>query len=540
MPRRLLPTCLLVASGVLGVGLLAAGPGGRAAGAPPTPPNVIVLLTDDQTVGEMGAVPNVRREIADEGATFTRAYVSFPLCCPSRASILTGLYMHNHGVRGNGGIYGGWKRFVPDEPVALPVRLKDAGYHTALIGKYLNGYSAADGLYVPPGWDEWYGRIGGEVKVYYDYNLVEQGPAGVPATVHYGADEADYSTDVFGAKALDFVERAGSLGQPFYLELSYSAPHYPFTPAARDIYRKQYRPIPHPPGYNERDVSDKPRWLRRDAPKRFGPGEAAKLDDQERRRRETLLAVDDSVNALIHALDQDGLLENTYLIFTSDNGLFRGEHRLTGGKYLPYEPASHVPLLIRGPGIAPGTFSDELVDNVDIAETILQVAGIGDPSLDGRSLLPYAEDPTLRTTRPILLEGDTGPGRGNGGDEGEPSAARRATSKTGLARLSGVKNLDMEKGRARPLATGDRAPPYRAIRTDRYLYVLYGTGDSELYDMDRDPAQLHSLDRDPRYAPVREWLFAHLLDLIRCRGEACRAEIGDPPAPLPRRADRRR
>ncbi len=523
----------------IGLGLFAGGPGGRAAGAPPPPPNVVLLLTDDQPASNMGPLSRTRALIQDQGTTFNHAYISFPLCCPSRATILSGLYMHNHQVRGNGGTYGGWKRFRDfAETDALPVRLATQGYYSTQIGKYLNGYSAAQGFYVPPGWDEWYARLGGENKTYYDYSLIEQGPSGIPSPVYYGFKESDYSTDVFSSKALDFIERAPSIGQPFFLSVNFSAPHHPFTPAPRDIYKLAGGGLPVRLGFNERNISDKPRWLQREAHKRIGPGERAKIANEQRRRDETLLGVDNSVDQIMHALNQEGLLENTYVIFTSDNGLFRGEHRLTGGKYLPYEPSSHVPLIIRGPGIPAGRISNELVGNMDIAETFLDAAGIDDPGLDGRSLLPYAEDPSLRTTRPILLEGDTGPGRGIGpGNDPDldSGAASAAVSKLKLAHRAGVKNLDQEKlaGKSQ-IATGDRAPAYRAIRTERYLYVIYATGDSELYDMHSDPGQLHSLARSKRYAPVRAWLFQHLFELVRCNGPACRAEIGEPPPPLPK------
>jgi arylsulfatase A-like enzyme len=520
----------------IALGILAAGPGGSATGAPPPGSNVVLLYTDDQAYTHMAPMPATRSLIGGNGATFRRAYVSYPICCPSRASILTGLYMHNHAVRGNGGTYGGWHRFrdqVVGEPTALPVRLDGAGYYSAHVGKYFNGYTAAEGLHVPQGWDEWYGRIGGETKVYYDYNLVEQGPSGIPASVYYGFDEADYSTDVFATKALDFIERADTIGQPFFLSVSFSAPHHPFVPAQSDLFTRDGAPLPRRPGFNEKYIKDKPRWLRKEARHRLGPGERAKIADQQRRRDETLVGVDRAVSSIVSALEQQGLLDETYIIFTSDNGLFRGEHRIAGGKYLPYEPASHVPLLVRGPGITPGSSVNELVSNVDLASTMLEIAGIPDPGVDGRSLLPFLDDPSLRTTRPLLLEADTGPGRGIGAGHDPDLIRKSAVARAGLARMRGVKNLDQERLAGVSQATGDRAPAYRAIRTDRYLYVLYASGDTELYDMQADPAQLRSLARVKRYAPVRKWLFGHLVQLLNCDGQACRDEIGEPPAPKP-------
>jgi len=537
VPRRLIPSCVL--AGAIGLALLFAGPGGSSAGAAASPrPNFVLLLTDDQPASDMRPLPRTQQLLGAGGATFRRAYVTYPLCCPSRASILGGRYMHNHRVRGNAGTYGGWHRFrdLGGEADALPVRLANQGYYSAHIGKYMNGYGAAEGLHVPPGWDEWYGRLGSELNAYFDYTLLEQGPSGIPSPVYYGFDAADYSTDVFAGKALDFIERAPAIGQPFLLSVSFAAPHHPFTPAPRDSLRLSGGGLPVRLGFNERYFDDKPRWLQREAPRRFGPGWRTKIANEQRRRDQTLLAVDDAVDQIVDTLDQQGLLENTYLIFTSDNGLFRGEHRLTGGKYLPHEPASHVPLLIRGPLVPGGVASRELVANIDIPPTILELAGLGDPELDGRSLLPFAQSPRLRTTRAIVLEGDTGPGLGTGMVNDPELDLGGAAARAGVARLRGVKNLDQEKlAGAAGSATGDRAPAYRALRTDRYLFVIYASGDRELYDMKRDPGQLRSLASDKRYASVRAWLFRRLLKLRDCDGAACRVQIGEPPLPLPKR-----
>lgn len=524
--------------GAICLGLLFAGPDGPSAGAAaPGAPNFVLVLTDDQPNRNLTPLVRTRQLVAAEGATFRRAYVTDPLCCPSRATILSGQYMHNHRVRGNGGTYGGWHRFrdLGGEANALPVRLGAEGYYSVHIGKYMNGYSAAEGFYVPPGWDEWYGRLGGELRAYFDYTLLEQGPGGGASAVEYGTSEADYSTDVFAGKALDFIERAPAVGQPFFLSISFAAPHHPFTPAPRDRLTLAGGGLPVRLGFNERNFEDKPRWLQREAPRPFSRGWRRKIANEQRRRDETLLAVDHAVDQIVTSLDQQGLLENTYLIFSSDNGLFRGEHRLTGGKYLPHEPASHVPLMIRGPQIPDGVGSRELVGNIDIAQTILALAGIGDPALDGRSLVPFAQNPSLRTSRAILIEGDTGPGRGVGFGNDPDLDLGGAAARAGIARLRGVKNLHQEKLAGVATATGDRAPAYRAIRTDRYLFVIYASGDRELYDMRRDPGQLRSLARDKRYAPVRDWLLDRLLQLRDCRGAQCRAQIGEPPAPLPRR-----
>ncbi len=199
--------------------------------------------------------------------------------------------------------------------------------------------------------------------------------------------------------------------------------------------------------------------------------------------------------------------------------------------------------MIRGPGIPAGGVSDELVSLLDVTQTVLEIAtGSEDPALDGRSLLPYAQDPALRSTRPILLEADTGPGKGSPGFDPESAGASVARlARTRLLGRRGVKNLDQEKMGTKSVANGNFAPAYRAVRTSRYLYVLYANKQSELYDMRRDPAQLRNVAADRRYRPVRRWLFGHLAALTGCAGPSCRIEVGPDPAPrkkAPRRKPR--
>jgi N-acetylglucosamine-6-sulfatase len=500
--------------------------------------NVVFILTDDMTSSELAGMPNVQSLIGAEGTTFNEAYVSFPLCCPSRATMLSGQYMHNHGVRGNLPPNGSWFRFRSHESNDLPVWLQQDGYYNVHIGKYMNGYSLVDGtLPVPDGWSEWYGKVS-EDALYFDYNIVEKtGPSATPRITFYGDQPADYQTDVFGDRAVDFVNDSAVSHQPFWLNLWFNSPHGPFDPAPRDLYRLAGSPQPKLPGFNEKDIRDKPKWLQRQLKKRLTKKQIKVIDNERRRQQEQLISVDQSVGELIQALKDKGILDNTYVIFASDNGFFRGEHRIASGKYLPYDPASRVPLLIRGPGIPHGGVSNELVWNGDIAQTIDQIAsGSINTSVDGRSLLPYAENPALRSTRPILLEADTGPG-GTTGESAQASAAMARAARVHVAGRRGVDNLDQEpdaiKTAANNIAT---APAYRSIRTDRYEYTIYSNGQSELYDMKRDPAQLQSLARDPRYRFVRKFLYDHLAVLSTCAGETCRVDIGPDPLPLPKSA----
>jgi N-acetylglucosamine-6-sulfatase len=512
----------------------------RQAEGAPAKPNVVFILTDDMPTSELAGMPNVQSLIAAQGTTFNEAYVSFPLCCPSRATMMSGLYMHNHGVRGNFPPQGSWLKFRPRESNDLPVWLQADGYYNIHIGKYMNGYAVQDGtLPVPTGWNEWYGKVA-EDALYFDYQLIEKtGPGATPHITFYGDQPSDYQTDTFTDRAVNFVNDLDpSTQEPFWLNLWFNSPHGPFDPAPRDLFRLAGTPLPKLPGVNEKDISDKPKWLRRQVRKQLTKKQLKLIDNERRRQQEQLLSVDQAVGKLFEALQSRGILDNTYVIFASDNGFFRGEHRIASGKYLPYDPSSRVPLMIRGPGIPHGGVSNELVWNGDIAQTIDQIAsGSENPAADGRSLLAYAENPTRRSTRPILLEGDTGPG-GTGAESAQARTARAREARVGVAGKRGVRNLEQERDAIKSANNTNAAPAYRSIRTDRYEYTVYANGQTELYDMKRDPEQLNSLALDPRYRYVRKWLFDQLAVLSACAGASCRVEIGPDPAPLPKSAAR--
>jgi N-acetylglucosamine-6-sulfatase len=526
-----------IAATVALLAIVGAGLAAREARGASSQKNVIFILTDDMTFSELSAMPNVQSQIAAQGTSFNEAYISFPLCCPSRATMMSGQYMHNHGVHGNFPPNGGWPKFKSHESNDLPDWLQDDGYYNVHIGKYMNGYGVeGDKLPVPQGWDEWYGKVS-EDALYFNYQLIEKtGPLATPHITFYGDQPSDYQTDVFTDRAVDFVKDSGASKQPFWLNLWFNSPHGPFDPAPRDAFRFAGTPLPKLPGFNEKDISDKPKWFRTQAKKRIGRKQAKLIDNERRRQEEQLASVDQAVGELVQSLKDKGILDDTYIIFSSDNGFFRGEHRIVTGKYLPYDPASRVPLIIRGPGIPPGGVSNELVWNGDIPQTILQIAsGSQDNSLDGRSFLSYAQNPWQRSTRPVLLEGDTGPG-GTGAESAQSSSARARKARVHVAGKRGVDNLEQEPNAIKSATNTDTAPAYRSIRTDRYEYTVYANGQTELYDMKRDPAQLNSLVLDPRYRLVRKWLYAQLVPLSTCAGPSCRVEIGLDPAPLPKSA----
>jgi N-acetylglucosamine-6-sulfatase len=517
---------LLVTLACLCVALLLRG--GEAAHGQSSKPNVIMFTTDDQTLRDMVAMPRTTNLIGGQGTNFQRAFVSFPLCCPSRISVQTGQYAHNHHVLGNTPPSGGYQVF--NDTNDLPIWLQTAGYRTIQIGKMPNGFPAPkDPNYVPPGWGPFLGDANplskgefyaflGPGSTYFGFQLNENG-----IVKQYDSD--DYQTDTYADIAVDRIDNhaANFPNTPLYMQVQFFAPHDPNQPATRHAGAFSTALLPVDKSFNEKDLRDKPAWVKRI--NRLGGGLISKITARYRGRLETLLAVDEAIERIVAKLEAEGELGNTYLIFTSDNGFMQGQHRLHQGKFVPYEPSIQVPLLIRGPGIPPGGISKELVSNVDITATILEMTGAA-PGLtqDGRSLLPFARDPLTKTTRPILLE--TGP-------PGAIGEIASASGKGRRARLSKyVKNLDLD--RSAQIARVITAPRYRAIRTGRYMLAKYGDGGRELYDLQKDRLEVNSFYKNGRYAAVRKFLLKALAKLSPCVGAACNVEIGKPPKPLPK------
>ncbi|HEX7254548.1 MAG TPA: sulfatase [Gaiellaceae bacterium] len=441
-------------------------------------PNVVVLMTDDQTVESMRVMTNVNTLLAARGTTFTNSFASFPLCCPSRATYVTGQYGHNHTIMGNAAPAGGYDKLAPTHANSLPAWLRQAGYHTVHVGKYLNGYGRARPTEVPAGWAEWYGSTDPSTYRFYNYRLNENG-----RLVTYGTGDANYQTDVYGRKAVELIRRHAPSPTPFFLSVAFLAPHSgaprdaddpanQATPSPAPRHRNRYasEPLPASASFNEADVSDKPSGIRNRPV--IGPARINGIRENYQQRLESLLAVDEAIRDIVAALEASGELGRTLILFTSDNGFFHGEHRVPAGKVLVYEPSVRVPLIVRGPGVPAGARRSSLVANVDLAATILDAAKVRPGRrLDGRSLLPFARDPLLRSGRDILLE-----------------------------------------------TTG-----YSAIRTPRYVFVQHANGEQELYDLARDPHQLQSLHADPRLAALKTELGARLLRLRTCAGDACRS-----------------
>ena len=440
-------------------------------------PNILVLMTDDQTVESLRVMTNVNSLLARQGVTFTNNFASFPLCCPSRTTYITGQYGHNHTIMGNAPPAGGYDKLAPTHANSLPAWLQRAGYTTVHLGKYLNGYGRARPLEVPAGWSEWYGSTDPSTYRFYNYTLNENG-----RLVTYGTGPANYQADVYNRKAVDLVRRLAPSDKPFFLSVAFLAPHSGGprdaddpgnqatpSPAARHRNVFANQPLPTPPSLNEADVSDKPAAIRNR--RLIPPARLNAMRENYQQRLESLLAVDEAVRDILSALDATGELGRTLVIFTADNGFFHGEHRIPDGKVLVYEPSVRVPLIVRGPGLPRGVQRPNLAANVDLAATILDAADArADRRLDGRSLLPFARDPLVRSGRDVLLE----------------------------------------------------TPTYSAIRTPLHVFVQHSSGEQELYDLVADPHQLQSLHADPRFAALKTDLAARLARLRTCAGDACR------------------
>ncbi len=466
-------------------------------------PNIVLVVTDDQEVPTLRYMPKTRALIAREGVEFTDAQATFPLCCPARATLLTGQYAHNHRVLGNSAPAGGWQAFNRSgaEAKALPVAMQRAGYNTAFVGRYLNGWGIgrenpeAAAQPVPPGWSYFAGLVGLSAYSMWGYTLDVDG-----SDRRYPTDQADaaaYQTDVLADLAERQVERWAPEPRPFMLDVWVTAPH---TEENEEVKRGRIRPAPRhrqlhanepllkTPSFNEADNSDKPPYVRQR--RRFNSVEVQRLVRENRLRIQSLASVDDLVGRLGDALRAGGELDNTMLVFTSDNGFLQGQHRIFHGKIVPYGDSARVPLLVRGPGFERGASIDALVGNVDLVPTLLQVAG-AKPLIepDGASLVP-------------LLEGGEGSVRGD----------------------VLLENLEPDSAQPEDGGVPEKYKRYTALRTPRWLYVVYEdtAQGAELYDLRRDPDNLDNLAGRPRYAATEKELAARLAELEDCAGAGCR------------------
>lgn len=483
---------VLVASACASGGDDEASPPSSVAGPPVERPNILYVFADDLADDDLEHLPHVRRLLTDHGVELTSAYVSVSLCCPSRSTVLRGQYSHNTGVetnRGNGGFEVFHERGLEESTVGT--WLQEAGYRTALVGKYLNDYPGEAGdAYVPPGWDHWAAPVGstneqeGGIYRQYGYTLNRNG-----TLVEHGDAPEDYAGTVFVDEVADFVDDAAERGDPFFAYLSLVSPHAPATPAPGDEDAYPDATAPRTPSYDQADVSAMPQWVR-DRP-RINDFDQAYLDGLQRARLQSLLGVDRAVRDLVRTLRDNGQLDDTYVVFTSDNGHHLGQHRLQSGKLTAYEEDVHVPLVVRGPGIPEGERSDALVLNTDLAPTFAALAGAEVPDfVDGRSFADVLFDPSAPFPRQSVL-------LAHYDEELRPGQDHSA------------------------IFYQDDTPELHGLRTRRWTYVEYVTGERELYDNDADPDQLENLaaDADPA---LLEALSGRVADLAGCAAEGCR------------------
>ena len=481
-------------------------------------PNFVVIMTDDQTVDQMSALPQVQERLASTGATFSDSIVSYPQCCPSRASMFTGQYTHNNGVDSNAGSAEAlpFSTSVESSNTAEPesefqfrggaeqrslaVALSNAGYRTGLLGKYFNGYGTGRAgnsppTRVPPGWSDW--RVSSSRTNH--YRAVHLNINGTVTDF-----SGQFQTDLYADQAEDMIALAAAADQPFYLQFNFSAPHQ--STDGNPMYANRHSgafpgsAAPRPQSYDEANISDKPPFLQRVLPA-LTASEQQEIDSFYRNQLRSLASVDDAAVRIFEAVEAAQETSNTIFVFTSDNGLFHGEHRIPGGKFLPYEESIRVPLIIAGPVVDAsviGTTIDQPVANIDLAPTILDYAGAAPLSrADGRSLRP-------------LLDGSH-PDWSTRSNPWNPTPSRsRAILLTGTAQ---------------DLAGRVPALGYSGVRSaDGWVYVKWrapGGAQYELYDLETDPNQLDNRAGDPDVRWVQSRLERQRRLLKTCRGASC-------------------
>lgn len=456
----------------------------------PQPLNIIIVMADDLDQHSMdillnaSMMPNLQSAIIDQGVTFNNSFSTYPLCCPARATLLTGQYTHNHGVWANVPPLGGVAKFNDTETLAT--WLSDDGYYTAFVGKYLNRYGVDTPTnYVPPGWTDWQGTVGSSAYWYFGYTVNDNGKL-----VKYGIKPEHYQTDVLATRAVEVINSTeANDDQPFFLYVNTLAPHEDIKVPQCKVnsgYVTAAKAAPRHvgasagisflntslPSFNETDVSDKPKWLQlsplRDAHVKC-------LDTLFHTRLEAMMSVDDLIGKLVTTLDEFGERENTVLIFTSDNGYMMGEHRMKG-KVKPYEESIRLPLYVNVPGTNATTI-DKLVINNDLAPTILELAGVeAGPEIDGRSLLPLMQNSSVTWRNGFLIE---------------------------------------QAG-------------FSAVRTDDYIYIYNKGGGRQFYDLANDPYQLQNIAYFKMPAMFRDALELWRLELAACSGMECQVAEDKP------------
>jgi N-acetylglucosamine-6-sulfatase len=446
--------------------------------APGARPNIVFVLTDDLAWNLVQYMPHVLK-MQQEGATFANYFVTDSLCCPSRSSIFTGRFPHDTGIFRNTGKDGGYLAFHNrgHEQATFAAALSAAGYRTAMLGKYLNGYLPAQ--HPPaPGWSTW--AVAGNGYAGFRYSLNQDG-----SVVQYGDKPADYMTDVLSGVAVRFIKQ--SVGAPFFIEIATFAPHAPYTPAPRDGAALPAVRAPRTPAFDAAPDADAPKWLR--SHPQLSDADVARIDKDFRKRAQSVLAIDTMIGELQAAVAAIGAENNTYFVFSSDNGYHMGEHRLMPGKMTAFDTDIHVPLIVTGPGVPAGLALDEIVENIDLCSTFTELGGASAPaSVDGRSLVPLLRGQKVPQWRTLALVEHRGPHK----DPSDPDA---------------------------PSPRGGNPTTYEAIRSRTSVYVEYDDGEKEYHDRVTDPQELRNTFSS---LPANEKteLGAMLDAMKRCHGDA--------------------
>jgi N-acetylglucosamine-6-sulfatase len=446
---------------------LAGGNGstGTAPAASTPPPNFVFVLTDDLS---RNLVPYMKQVQAMEkrGTSFKRYFVTDSLCCPSRSTIFSGRYPHSTGVITNTGADGGFHVFHQnDEKDTFATSLQARNYDTAMMGKYLNGYTPrgmVDGArrYVPPGWSAW--SVAGNGYPNFNYNLLQKTVGGQPQVVHYGNTPQDYLTDVISRRGRDFISASVKRGHPFMLELATFAPHAPYTPAPRDANRFPKAHVPRTKLFNRPQRKPRPAWL---STQKLTKPEIANLDQSFRKRAQAVQAVDKMIGDIRAELRRLHVAKNTYIVFSSDNGYHMGDRRLLSGKQTAWDHDIHVPLIVVGPGVPHGRSVQSIAANTDLRPTFQRLAGapVG-PNVEGRSLAAFLRGDRVRSWRKVTLIEHHGPNT-------SPSDPDAATPRQG------------------------NPPSYKALRFRNSLWVQYDDSKyrSEYYNLKKDPLERHNV-----------------------------------------------
>jgi len=448
-------------------------------------PNIIFILTDDLSWNLVQFMPHVLK-MQKEGVTFGNYFVTDSLCCPSRSSIFTGRYPHDTGVFRNTGDDGGYLAFVNhgNQRATFATALSAAGYQTAMMGKYLNGYFPAKHR-PEPGWTTW--AVAGHGYAEFKYALNQDG-----RVVRYGEKPEDYLTDVLADLGARFIRQ--SAGAPFLLEIATFAPHAPYTPAPRDANAFPDLRAPRTPAFDAQPDANAAKWLSVHTP--LTRADIAVIDRDFRKRAQSVLSVDELIGKLQAAVAAIGAQNNTYFVFSSDNGYHMGEHRLMPGKMTAYDTDIRVPLIVTGPGVPAGVAIDEVVENVDLCPTFTELGGATTLSnVDGRSLVPLLHGQKLADWRAFALVEHRGPHK----DPADPDA---------------------------PAMRSGNPITYEAIRARHSVYVEYENGEREFHDLATDPDELRntyqSLSGDEKAA-----LHAAVEDFKNCHeAKSCAAANG--------------